>query len=48
MLKNNKEMPSYICPKCDNIFTAKSYEEQIIEKENISLFEKILNYLFKK
>lgn len=48
MLKNNKEMPSYMCPKCDEIFIAESFEEQIIEKENISLLKKILNYLFKK
>lgn len=48
MLKDNKEMPSYMCPKCDAIFIANSFEEQIIEKEKTSLFKKILNYLFKK
>lgn len=48
MLKNNKEMPSYICPKCDAIFIANSFKEQIINKEKTSLFKKILNCLFKK
>ena len=40
MLQDNKEISSYMCPKCDNIFIAKSYEEQIINQENISLFKK--------
>ena len=47
MLRDNIEMSSYMCPKCDEIFIAESFEQNI-EKEKVSLFKKILNYLFKK